>query len=507
MCKPAGDGCTNLPQCADAFRDDSNGGYQYMSVLTHDVGRGGSMGRVSTLPTNVCGFDSETWQDGKTPWDTTGVDWPTTEVDPRSPLKMVWDVTYGPHFDDTAEFVHYITKDDFVFDPDRALTWDDFESESFCTLRNDPGNPSANLLVVPREADGEFDTWCTIPSSKRGRHIIYTEWGRNEWTFERFHGCIDIVVVNEGVPTSPVSAPPVGQPISVPVEGSVPVTYPCCGWEGDCEQPANPWCSSECGRCTSNCNGIFYTAPGVGSRSCVETVEEEGGTSATGTSATPTSIRQVQETDTDLNPENITYPCCGWNGDCQNSTNTFCHSECGRCTEDCNGIFYAGPQTPFQSCAGLPTAPPDETTAPEQLNPENVPYPCCGWNGDCQHPDNVWCHSSCDRCVGECEGVFYAQPATGGDVCDGDGNPIISTPTPTAVPTPVPVVTTSAPVTTTSAPVVTSIGSSNPTPTALNGITAFPTGPTTAQLSSGHTHRVSWSTSRRTVLVLVGLLV
>lgn len=135
------------------------------------------MGQVSNLPTNVCGFDSETWQGGMTPWDMVGVDWPTSEVDSSDPLKIVWDISYGPHFSDTQEFVHYITKDNFIYDKDTPLSWDDFEPTPFCVLEHDPNNPGANPLVIPRVGDAEFDTWCTIPPSKSGRHIIYAEWG------------------------------------------------------------------------------------------------------------------------------------------------------------------------------------------------------------------------------------------------------------------------------------------------------------------------------------------
>ena len=29
---------------------------------------------------------------------------------------------------------------------------------------------------------------------RQGRHVIYAEWGRNHFTFERFHGCVDVVI-------------------------------------------------------------------------------------------------------------------------------------------------------------------------------------------------------------------------------------------------------------------------------------------------------------------------
>lgn len=45
------------PECGIAFGSDWNGGYQFMSVLTHDYGR-----QIVKTTSNVCGFDSETWQ-------------------------------------------------------------------------------------------------------------------------------------------------------------------------------------------------------------------------------------------------------------------------------------------------------------------------------------------------------------------------------------------------------------------------------------------------------------
>ena len=111
MGKPDGNGCTNLQGCcAAAFREDRNGGYQFMSVLTHDLGRGGSMGKASTPPNSACGFASESWRGGTTPWDMVRVDWTTTQVDVRDPPQFVWGVSYGPHFSNTQEFVNYITK-------------------------------------------------------------------------------------------------------------------------------------------------------------------------------------------------------------------------------------------------------------------------------------------------------------------------------------------------------------------------------------------------------------
>lgn len=111
------------PACVEAAQADANGMYQFMSVLTHDIGRMGG-------PTeNVCGFDSETWNGGPTPWDHQ-FDWPTTAIN-SGPLTITWDISWGPHWDDTEEFRYWITKPDFNYEVGGDLTWDDFESAPF----------------------------------------------------------------------------------------------------------------------------------------------------------------------------------------------------------------------------------------------------------------------------------------------------------------------------------------------------------------------------------------
>ena len=280
----------------------------------------------------------------------------------------------------------------------------------------------------------------------------------------------------DGLPTIPPKTTAAPEPLN---PDNIP--YPCCGWNGDCQNATNTFCHAECGRCTESCEGVYYEGPETPFDSC------EG---------LPTIPPEETVAPGLLNPDNIPYPCCGWNGDCQNATNTFCHAECGRCTESCGGVFYAGPQTPYDSCDGLPTLPP-ETVPPQPLNPDNITYPCCGWNGDCQHPDNVWCHAVCDRCVSECEGVYYSGPETGGTLCDSNGNPILPTPTPSAVPTAAPIPT--------SVPVVPDVDTPNPTTLAVAGLTRAPIGqPSSADSQS---HRMLFSTCRGIYLVIMGLLV
>lgn len=173
-------------ECADAFSDDFSGGYQFMSVLTHTQGRA----VVSPLPQYVCGFGSETWRGGATPWDKS-INWPTSTFS-SGPQTFTWNISWGPHYDDTEEFRYWITKPDFVYQVGKPLTWDDFEEEAFCVLKYDDRNPNGNPAITPDKANALFHTTCNVPQ-RQGRHVIYAEWGRNHYTYERFHGCVDVV--------------------------------------------------------------------------------------------------------------------------------------------------------------------------------------------------------------------------------------------------------------------------------------------------------------------------
>jgi chitin-binding protein len=184
-------GVATYPFCRDAFADDFNGGYQFMSVLTHARGRA----VVSPLPQHVCGFGSETWQGRATPWDTP-INWPTTNMQ-AGPNKFTWNISWGPHFDDTEEFRYWITKSDFQFTVGQALKWTDFEEAPFCSLKYDDKNPGASPSVVADKPNTQFNTFCNVPV-RGGRHVIYGEWGRNQFTLERFHSCVDVMFAGGG---------------------------------------------------------------------------------------------------------------------------------------------------------------------------------------------------------------------------------------------------------------------------------------------------------------------
>ena len=181
-------GTAQYPVCGDAFSApgmDPNAGYSFMSVLTHTTGRAGVGVR-----SNVCSFNSETWNGNPTPWDQS-INWPTNTM-AAGPKTFTWDISWGPHFSDTENFRYWITKPDFQYQIGRPLTFSDFEDAPFCSLTYNDATPNANPDVIPNPGNATFQTRCNVPQ-RTGRHVIYAEWGRNQWTFERFHGCIDAV--------------------------------------------------------------------------------------------------------------------------------------------------------------------------------------------------------------------------------------------------------------------------------------------------------------------------
>ena len=183
--------------CYEAFNApgvDRNTGYNFMSVLTHTTGYAGVGAR-----TNVCSFNAEPWSGAATPWDQP-INWPTQSIS-SGPLNITWNISWGPHFDDTQEFRYWITKPDFQYQVGRPLSFSDFESQPFCYLTYSDANPSGNPNVVPNKGAATFLTKCNVPA-RSGRHVIYGEWGRNYFTYERFHGCIDVAFGGGQTPTS-----------------------------------------------------------------------------------------------------------------------------------------------------------------------------------------------------------------------------------------------------------------------------------------------------------------
>ena len=192
------------PICAKAFEGTGTEGYNFMSVLTHTRGRlrplptlppgqtppaNETGGVTPALAANVCGYDSESFNNGPTVWDK-AIDWPTNNIQPGR-NRITWNISWGPHFSDTQEFHYWVTKPGFQFNADEPLKWSDFEEQPFCRLTYDHAVPDGNKDVVARVEETKFDTYCDIPA-RSGRHVIYAEWGRNYFTWERFHGCVDV---------------------------------------------------------------------------------------------------------------------------------------------------------------------------------------------------------------------------------------------------------------------------------------------------------------------------
>jgi chitin-binding protein len=186
-------GTAQYPVCGNAFNApglEPTAGYSFMSVLTHTTGRAGVGPRQ-----NVCSFNSETWNGAATPWDQP-IDWPTNNMT-SGPRLFTWNISWGPHFSDTQEFRYWITRPGFVYQVGQPLSFGDFEDTPFCTLNYNDATPNANPDVIPNPGNATFQTRCNVPQ-RSGRHVIYAEWGRNHFTFERFHGCIDAVFQGTG---------------------------------------------------------------------------------------------------------------------------------------------------------------------------------------------------------------------------------------------------------------------------------------------------------------------
>ena len=233
-------GTAQYPVCGNAFSAPGipfEAGYSFMSVLTHTTGRDGVGPRA-----NVCGFNSETWNGAATVWDQP-IDWPTVPMT-SGQRTFTWNISWGPHFDDTQEFKYWITKPDFVWQTGRALSFSDFEDTPFCSLNYNDANPNANPDVIPNKANQSFVTRCTVPS-RSGRHVIYGEWGRNHYTYERFHGCVDAQFSGDPQPTvtaNIVLTPNVTTftgPGSIALNGSTSVgSNLAYSWSVDSENPS-----------------------------------------------------------------------------------------------------------------------------------------------------------------------------------------------------------------------------------------------------------------------------
>jgi len=108
------------------------------------------------------------------------------------------------------------------------LKWSDFEETPFCKQTYDDKNPGANPNVTPNKANSTFTVKCNLPA-RTGRHVMYNEWGRNFFTFERFHNCSDLQFSGDnggGGGDGPTNALPSAsaQAVSVDQDSNVSIT-------------------------------------------------------------------------------------------------------------------------------------------------------------------------------------------------------------------------------------------------------------------------------------------
>ena len=186
-------GVAQYPVCGNAFFApgiEPTAGYSFMSVLTHTQGYA-----VLGPRTNVCGYNSETWNGAATVWDQP-IDWPTNPMT-AGIQNFTWNISWGPHFSDTEEFRYWITRPGFQYQVGQPLSFSDFDAQPFCVETYNDANPTGNPDIIANPGAATFQTRCTVPQ-RTGRHVIYAEWGRNLFTFERFHGCVDVVFQGGG---------------------------------------------------------------------------------------------------------------------------------------------------------------------------------------------------------------------------------------------------------------------------------------------------------------------
>ena len=132
-------------------------------------------------------------------------DWPATPMPSGGRFTFSYRAT-APH---RGSFELYVTKDGY--DPTRPLRWSDLESTPFVTVADPP-------LV-----NGAYQIDATLPSGKRGRHLIYSIWQRSD-SPEAFYTCSDVVFgggsgapgTGDGNPTQT----PTAAPTSAPTGGS-----------------------------------------------------------------------------------------------------------------------------------------------------------------------------------------------------------------------------------------------------------------------------------------------
>jgi len=266
-----------------------------------------------------------------------------------------------------SDFRYWITKPDFVFDPTKPLTWDDFEEEEFCVLPFTYSTANDDPLVIMDEPAKTFTTICDVPDRPQGHHIIYGEWGRGPGTYERFHGCIDVAF--EGTPSPTSSAAPSPPPVTqAPTTSAAP------------SENLNGCCSQSFKSCDASYNGEDK-----------ETCESHG--DSTGW------LRKGAPTDNCL---------ARWSG-CNSAANTCCPGlTCSQISSSYSQCQYLPDAVPTPPTEPTPTPPtpttPAPTDSPVTSSPISSPTSSsCGSGGYCTNACDVPNQAECfNRSLEDC---------------------------------------------------------------------------------------------------------
>ncbi|GAA3512387.1 chitin-binding protein [Streptosporangium album] len=162
------------PACQAAVdQSGANSLYNWFSVLRSD-GAGRTSGFIPD------GQACSGGNPGYSGFDLPNADWPVTHLTSGSQIQFKYN-KWAAH---PGWFYLYITKDGW--NPNRALTWGDLESQPFHTADHPDsvGSPGTN--------DANYYWNATLPSGKSGRHIVYSVWKRSDST-ETFYNCSDVV--------------------------------------------------------------------------------------------------------------------------------------------------------------------------------------------------------------------------------------------------------------------------------------------------------------------------
>lgn len=118
-------------------------------------------------------------------------DWPTQLIAPDANGNYEFKfLATAPH--STAYFDFYVTKDGY--DPTKPLAWEDLEPTPFC-----------HITAVDLQA-GRYHMTCPLPADKRGKHLIYNIWQRDD-SAEAFYTCMDVEFADPNAPSTLTSTP------------------------------------------------------------------------------------------------------------------------------------------------------------------------------------------------------------------------------------------------------------------------------------------------------------